>query len=371
MLVENKEKEIYDIFNHINAFLVITNGKKLLDVNTSFLKFFDLEKMEDFLAEYSCICDKFLIEDGYLRKKVSEDENWLAHLINNQDKHHKVKMLDIAGKECIFQVSFQSYTQKGEDIYVVAFEDITLLESELQKSKEKDIQMLKQSRLAQMGEMIAMIAHQWRQPLSAISAASSAITLKAKINKLDKELAIELAGKISDYSQHLSTTIDDFREFFKSNKQKKEVTFQDLVTQVLTIIEGALKIHNVTLNQTFTSTKSFHTYENEIKQVILNLIKNAEDILLEKEIENATINVQSYEDEEYVYLSVDDNGGGIPDDIIHKVFDPYFPTKTQKDGTGLGLYMSKMIVEEHCQGSLRVTNTSQGAKFVIALPLEA
>jgi C4-dicarboxylate-specific signal transduction histidine kinase len=107
----------------------------------------------------------------------------------------------------------------------------------------------------------------------------------------------------------------------------------------------------------------FHTYPNEIKQVILNLLKNAEDILLEKEIENPTITINTYDN----ILIVKDNAGGVPDDIIGKIFDPYFSTKTKKDRTGLGLYMSKTIIEDHCGGSLSVSNDNNGAIFKIEL----
>ena len=211
--------------------------------------------------------------------------------------------------------------------------------------------------------MISMIAHQWRQPLTAISSTSMALNLRAKLNKIDKEMVIELTENISEYAQHLSLTIDDFREFFKANKEKKEVTYTELVKSVLSIIEVSLTNKNINLVQDLESNTIFTTYPNELKQVLLNLIKNAEDVLLERGIENPTIYIVSHGDK----LSVEDNAGGIKDDIIEKVFDPYFSTKTKKDGTGLGLYMSKTIVEEHCGGELTVENAEHGAKFIIKL----
>ncbi len=239
------------------------------------------------------------------------------------------------------------------------------IEKEVQKNREKDRQMIQQSRLAQMGEMISMIAHQWRQPLTAISATSQAIMLKATLNKLDKETAIELSKKISSFSQHLSSTIDDFREFFKTNKKKNKVTYSEMIEGVLHIVGDTLKNQNINLLKELDSDLTFDTYPNEVKQVILNLIKNAEDVLIEKNIQNPTIKIKTYENR----LSVEDNAGGIPENIIDKIFDPYFSTKTKKDGTGLGLYMSKTIIEEHCDGELRVKNGDQGAVFTIILPL--
>jgi PAS domain S-box-containing protein len=238
---------------------------------------------------------------------------------------------------------------------------------ELEKSRKKDQQMIEQSRLAQMGEMISMIAHQWRQPLNAISSASAVITLKAKRDKLEPSMALELASKISQYSQHLSVTIDDFREFFKSNKTKKETNFKIILNSVNNIVEESITNKNIKLIHDVHCDSSFESYENELKQVLLNLIKNAEDVLLENKIEDAYIKITTYsKDDEYV-LEVSDNAGGVPEDIIGKIFDPYFSTKTQKDGTGLGLYMSKMIIEDHCKGKLTVTNNENGALFKIVI----
>jgi signal transduction histidine kinase len=364
------QTKINNIFNNVTAFLIITNGKKLVDVNRSFLNFFHLNSMDEFLKEFSCICDKFLVDDGYLQKKVSQDENWLEHLLNNPKKIHKVKISDINNKVNIFQVNFQEYYQDNEMKYIVSFENITELENELEKSRRKDKQLLEQSRLAQMGEMISMIAHQWRQPLTAISSASGAITLKSRRDKLTQEQAIELSTKIAEYAQHLSTTIDDFREFFKTNKEKKETTLEEIVLGVLNIVEETIETQNIQLIKNFQANTTLLTFPNEIKQVVLNLIKNAEDVLLEKKRKNPFIKIYTYTKDGSIYLKISDNGGGIQEDVLDKIFDPYFSTKSKKDGTGLGLYMSKTIIQEHCKGILNVRNTDEGVSFTIQLPKE-
>ncbi len=242
------------------------------------------------------------------------------------------------------------------------------LEIEIQKAKQeielKHKQLLQQSRLAQMGEMISMIAHQWRQPLSAISSAASALQLKSKLNRLDKEQAEELSGRIIEYSQHLSSTIDDFRSFFRDNKSKKSITYDEIIKSTLNIVEESMKNKNIKIEKRLDSKIVFKTYVNELKQVVLNLIKNAEDALLDKKIENPRIVIET----QGKVLRVRDNAGGVPKEIMDKIFDPYFSTKSKKDGTGLGLYMSKTIIEEHCGGKLRVSNDEQGAVFEIELP---
>ncbi len=238
---------------------------------------------------------------------------------------------------------------------------------EVSKNREKDKQIMQQSRLAQMGEMISMIAHQWRQPLAAISSSSTAINLKSKLNKLDKETTIELSDNIINYSKHLSDTINDFRDFFRPNKEKLETSYDELIKSVLMIIEMSITNKNIKLIQELESHESFNTYPNELKQVILNLIKNAEDVLVENNIKNPYIKIKTYLQNNRYILEVSDNGGGIEDAIMKQIFDPYFSTKTKKDGTGLGLYLSKTIIEKHCGGKLSVCNSSDGAVFKIEL----
>jgi len=253
--------------------------------------------------------------------------------------------------------------QKSEEITKINNSLKERVEKEIEKNRKKDQQMLQQSRLAQMGEMISMIAHQWRQPLTAISSAAIALEMKATLNSLDKETTIDLAKKIAEYSQHLSTTIDDFRNFFKTNKKLEKTTYSAVIKSVLNIIESSIENKNITLIQELKSDKIFETYPNELKQVLLNILKNAEEILIERAIKDPKILIRTDGNE----LIIEDNGGGIDEAIIDKVFDPYFSTKTEKNGTGIGLYMSKTIIEDHCHGKLSAYNNSEGATFKIVL----
>jgi len=216
-----------------------------------------------------------------------------------------------------------------------------------------------------------MIAHQWRQPLSAISATSGALKIKANRGKADIEMITKFADNISEYAQHLSTTIDDFREFFQPNKVMQIVTFDEIVSGVLSIVKISLTNQKINVIEQIECDDRFEAFSNELKQVVLNLIKNAEDILIEKEIKDAFIKIYAFKDSNNnLILEISDNGGGIPEDIIDLIFDPYFSTKGQKDGTGLGLYMSKTIIEEHCNGELNVSNSDSGAVFQIVLQKE-
>lgn len=247
-----------------------------------------------------------------------------------------------------------------------AYEELVAIE--VKKSNANLAQMLQQSRLAQMGEMMSMIAHQWRQPLASISSIASTLSLDIMMDNYKEEYFQKRLEDINELSFHLSNTIDDFRNFFKEKKTKQKSTVEEALNGCLTIIESALKNNNINLIIETDTNIVIDTYINELKQVLLNIIKNAEDSLMEKKVGNPTIWINCYEKNAKVYISIKDNAGGIPDDIIEKVFDPYFSTKKKKEGTGLGLYMSKTIMKEHIGGDIMVRNEDgQGACFTLVL----
>ncbi len=238
-----------------------------------------------------------------------------------------------------------------------------LVMQEVEKNSKKDKILFQQSRHAQMGEMIAMIAHQWRQPVSNIKSAALIIEQKIKMKKFNDDLALDISSKIQKYTEYLSDTIDDFRNFFKPNKKIQNTNFKIIYEKVMGLIESSLVKNNIKVDCKIKDLKDFESFENELVQVLLNLIKNAEDILIQKDIQDKQIIINI----DGLMLSVQDNAGGIPEDIIDKIFDPYFSTKTKTDGTGLGLYMSKTIIEDHCNGKLTVKNNENGALFEIVL----
>ncbi len=252
-------------------------------------------------------------------------------------------------------------------ISVGTIQDITTEYTAIQELRHKDEMLFRQSRLAQMGEMISVIAHQWRQPLSAISMTSAALEHKVEQEQYDKTFFDSRLKRISEYVQHLSATIEDFRNFFKSDKSKQEIQFSEIVENALSLVRPGLESRNITLLTDCQCHGNMFTYQNELLQVVLNLLKNAEDALREHKIENPVITMRCYSDDKRAFLEIEDNAGGIESSILEKIFEPYFTTKDEHNGTGLGLYMSKVIVEEHCGGLLRVSNTGDGALFTIEM----
>ena len=241
--------------------------------------------------------------------------------------------------------------------------------------------LIQQSRMAQMGEMIAMIAHQWRQPLGAIASTSIDLNMQMELETFDlkQEKGIEECQTyfrdglkdIDSFVQNLTTTIDDFRNFYKPNKSSDLVSLCEPLEKALNIINGSLISDGIEVTESHNNCKqnnsSVKIYISEMVQVILNILKNAQDNFKEKKIKDPKIVITCKYIDSKVTLEICDNGGGIPEDVIPNIFDSYFSTKDEKNGTGLGLYMSKTIVHEHHNGNLLVNNRDNGVCFTIEL----
>ena len=275
------------------------------------------------------------------------------------------------GSHVILETSGRPIIDKNGELlgYRGTDRDITERKKYEQELKKQELLLLSQSRMAAVGEMTAMIAHQWRQPLASISAICATLKLDIGMDAYNESFFEERLGDISSLSQHLSSTIDDFRNFFKQEQVQESIDIDDLVNQSLKIIEPVLVGSNITVHKAFKCAVSITTYPAELKQVILNILKNADDALKEQLITEPQIWIESRIEKEKVLLSIKDNAGGVPDELLTQIFQPYFSTKLQKDGTGLGLYMSKTIIESHCNGILSVHNDEMGAVFEIMLPL--
>lgn len=251
------------------------------------------------------------------------------------------------------------------------------LKIEIERNEEKQRIMEVQSRFAAMGEMIGMIAHQWRQPLASIGTASFNLKYKLLSGKFDLETKegrdeqsdffTKKLDEIEFYVQNLTTTIDDFRNFFKTDKISTNTIIEKPIKNCLKIMQKELQTNNVDIQLNLNSNKQINMYENEILHVIINLLKNAQDKFLEKKIVNARIEIETFDLEDGLQINIYDNGGGIQAENLDLIFEPYFSTKKEKNGTGIGLYMSKIIVEKNHKGKLSVSNIKDGVCFSIVL----
>jgi signal transduction histidine kinase len=231
--------------------------------------------------------------------------------------------------------------------------------------------MLQQSKLAQMGEMISMIAHQWRQPLNNLSMLNQSIKIKYKRDSLDAKTMDYFFENSSKQIAQMSQTIDDFRGFFKPDKEKVEFCIHDVISNCLNIIGPILHQKNIQIDVVDDLTLMLVGYPNELGQVILNLVHNAIDAFEDKKKNDKMIQIYLKRSDDTTIVMIRDNAGGIPHDILPNIFDPYFSTKENKNGTGLGLYMSKLIIEDHMSGKITVENSRDGALFYLSFSNEA
>ncbi len=302
--------------------------------------------------------DKKRVDKSYKRSLETKESYEIIHRIIVPSGIKYVK------KQC--EITFDN---KGKALLLVGtIQDITDEQSAKEELEQKNEMLFRQSRLAQMGEMISMIAHQWRQPLNAISLTTASLQLKIDNDHYDKFFFKSRLNRISNYVQHLSLTIEDFRNFFKQNKVKEELTFDKVIENTLIIIGIELENNNIHIESYSQQHGTIYSYYNELLQVTLNIIKNARDALLEAQIKEPKVMIRCYSiEDDKVVLEIEDNAGGVDEAIMDKIFDPYYTTKNEHEGTGLGLYMSKIIIEEHCAGTLSVINGDNGAIFKIVL----
>ena len=237
----------------------------------------------------------------------------------------------------------------------------------IEEAKQKDKKILEQGKLARIGSMISMIAHQWRQPLSELSGILMELETATRFKKVDEKHILTAVEKSDKMIQFMSNTIDDFRNFYKPDKIKENFLVSNSCKNAINIINATLKNFHIKLNVNIENDKEIYGYPTEFAQVILNILSNAQDILIEKEIKNPRIDLSINSKGILSIITIKDNAGGINKKNQELIFDPYFSTKDSSKGTGLGLYISKLIIERNMGGELSVSNDNEGAIFKIVI----
>ena len=241
---------------------------------------------------------------------------------------------------------------------------------EIEERTKQEQLLIQQSKLASIGNMIGNIAHQWRQPLSEINAILMSMQVQKENDDLSHESFYTMLGECDIVLEHMSNTINDFQNFFKPSKSKSKFSLQEACKNASFIIESSLKYNRIDFQMDILEDSEVFGYPREFAQVILNILSNSKDILVERKVENAYIRLTLARGDKFALIKVQDNGGGIQKDIMDRIFEPYFTTKHASRGTGIGLYMSKIIIEANMQGHLNVRNTEEGALFTIKLSLD-
>lgn len=299
----------------------------------------------------------FIFEDMW--ETIQQGQTWRGEIKNLKKG---------GGYYWIYATIEPHYDQEGNIVgYDALRQDIT---SKKELEEQQSI-IVEQSKSAAMGEMISMIAHQWRQPLQAVSILVQKIPLTKMIEgELSDDFIDKVVDDVSLQLNYMSKTIDDFRDFFKPEKAKQKVKCSELTFKAQEFLNYMFRVDEIDFESVVIKDANLNLHVNEVVQVLINILKNARDAMLEKAIQNRKIVVSHDFNENYAIIEIQDNAGGIPKDIITRVFDPYFSTKKSKNGTGLGLYMSKKIIEQYCLGKISVKNKNDGAIFKIELPLK-
>ena len=244
------------------------------------------------------------------------------------------------------------------------------VEEEVSKRREQEQLLIQQSKLASMGEMIGNIAHQWRQPLNALGLILQNIKFSYDMEELNDEFMDRSIEKANSITTKMSTTIDDFRNFYKPNKSKELFNLDEVIERTISLVDSSYKNYGIELikNNGNKDIRIFG-YEGEFSQVILNLLANAKDALLENNVENKKVIIDVHQENNFINISIKDNAKGIPIEIIDKIFEPYFSTKEEGKGSGIGLYMSKTIIENNMDGKILVNNIENGVEFLIKIKI--
>ena len=249
------------------------------------------------------------------------------------------------------------------------------VKDEVTQNLKKEQMLYQQSKMASMGEMIGNIAHQWRQPIAVISMWANNIIADIDMEEVDTKSLKIYANNINEQTNHLSQTIDDFRNFFSPNKEESTFTLKSSIDKTMSLLSASFKANSIEVIEEIEDIE-ITALENELTQAILNIIKNAKDILVTLPSDaKRLLFINIYSNNKKLYIEIIDNGGGVPADIIDKVFEPYFTTKHKSQGTGIGLYMTESIVTKHLDGTVYVQNVEyeyegvnyKGAKFTIEL----
>ena len=225
--------------------------------------------------------------------------------------------------------------------------------------------------MASLGDMISNIAHQWRQPLSIITTCASAMQLHKDLNILSDEMFESYTENIVTQGKYLSETINTFREYIQDDHKLIDIIIENEIQTTIKLLSSTIKNNNIKLIQNidFDKVTMIKLISGELSQVIINIINNAKDAFIEKNIKNRILTLELSNNKKNCLISIEDNAGGIKPNILEKIFEPYYSTKSKEEGTGIGLYMSYEIITNHLNGNLYVKNTTSGAKFFIELPL--
>jgi len=241
----------------------------------------------------------------------------------------------------------------------------------IQEREKTNLLLAQQSKMASLGEMLASVSHQWKQPLSVISAINLNLKVKSQLTVVTQAMIDKNTKAIDNQLEFMTHTLKDFSDFFMPDKKMTEFSVKDSITGIVTLFGSEYKDNNININinqKTTANNLSILSYNNEFRQVILNILSNAKDAILQNKASRKEIDILIASTDNGIDISIQDYAGGIEGSVKDNLFEPYITTKADSNGTGIGLYMSKRIIEDSMHGKIKVSNQNGGAIFIITLP---
>ena len=379
--------------NHYYEYFVINKNYEVIEYSDKVFSYCDTQKSNQI---FEFIPELYGLDNELYAVLNGEKEFYEIPIVNKNDKY--VNIYIYPGRESITHL-------KRYETLIILFEDITtiattkqkliqeknentlllqeisikneqleiynhkmqeLVRAEIKKNLEQQKKLELQSRYSQMGEIIGMITHQWKQPLNAISMMANVLMLKQQNDSLDKKILEEKLDDILMQVKYMSQTVNDFQHFFNPIKDKMFFNVFDSIQSVLDLVKSEYFHKNIIVSLNGDKSINAVGLPNEVNQVILSLLKNSKDEFVKNPHSNMKVNINVTSIDDKAIIEVSDNAGGIPDDIIDEIFDIYVTTK--QDGSGIGLNISKSMIEDHMDGRMYVENIENGAKFTILLP---
>ena len=355
-ILKKSIKEFNEVINATMEGILIFKEGICIDVNQSTLDIFGYTSKDEVIGKNPL---EFISSESkeYVKEQFKEIEAL----------PYEAKLIKKDGTE--FYGLLRGQNLKNKNVRLSSIIDISTL-------KQQENVLIEQSRMVAMGEMIGNIAHQWRQPLSVISTGATGLQIQKENNILSDESFTKTCTTINENAQYLSRTIDDFRNFIKGDRKKKTFNLKENIDSFIQLVEGTIKTNHINLIYNIDEQIFVDGYPNELIQCYINIFNNAKDVLKDIQNKDRLIFFTTEEKEDSIVITIKDNGGGIPDDIILKIFDPYFTTKHKSQGTGLGLHMTYKLIKDGMNGTIVVKNIDykyknvnyKGAEFRIILP---
>lgn len=378
--IQEQKRYMQQILDVQNTIIVVFKEDEIIQCNQRLLDYFNLSSLDEFLRIHQCICDMVVKAPECINAELFK--KWIQSQKNKLDI--KVALTRHDNEIRIFKVTKSDLeTGNNETQTIISMHDVTEMDNyrnalqnkfnaATEEIRNQQDRLIAQSRSAALGEMFDNIAHQWRQPIGAINNAIINAEFAFELGGMSNEEILDTFRQINTYTEFLSKTIDDFRNFSNPDKDKTTFTPHEIIRQTIGIIQGSYSENAIALTYEPTEEEMLYSLygpQGEFSQVVLNILNNALDAFKEHKPSNRNVEIRVHQQNSMLIIQVKDNAGGISEHVLPKIFDPYFSTKNKAQGTGIGLYMSKTIIEKHFQGRLEATNEGEGALFTITVPM--